>query len=790
MTTVPAFSLTADERARVDRVDQLVALGAAGVGQLVAAMSDASWTVRRAVVAGLIALGDDATAALCSWLSERRTTESAIAAAVDALAGSIGDRVNPAVIALLDHRLAAVTADAAQILGRRRAAEAAPALARLVDHGDDNVAVAAIEALGAIGGAVAVEPLIAVLARKSFFRTFAALQVLPKTGDPRAIAPLAGLLGDETYRLEAARALGRTGSALAIAPLASLLPASGGDAMVRLVALALADLVARAEWAGSAERVIAELRRLIGPWLGRFAGVLRATDPVERAAIAGLLGRIGNASALPALARLLDDTATAEIATAAIQRISRSHDAAMTEVLTASDPAARIAALPAVTSRHNAPEVRALLGDDDPEVRARACDALARIGDTSAVPALFGLLGDGNLRVAHAATAAIQSLGSHDTAARAIAALETGAPGVRRQALRVIAYLGCDGAFDAVSRAIGDPDRRLAELAVSALGALDDPRVHGVLAELAHGTEPSLRAAAMRAIGHRTVPQTPGAGAPADAVDLLERGLTDDSAWVRYYACQGLGRIGEPRSTAALIGRLGDPTPHVRVAAIEALAHLDTPAAWQALCSAVRSPDPDHQRAALVGIGLRSSAAALAFLLEATGSPDPATRLIALSGLARRSEPEASAAVGAAAFDAAPGVCEAALSLLGERDDRIAADALVAVVLASEPDHPAHRVLSRPGAVRVAAIWARLAEASEHEVTVLVAALARMGDAAAIAALFDCLELGNRFARRIAATTLVAIDAVNARARAAELASKDPDPDVRRACAAVQPAQG
>src|SRR6185295_16426142 len=162
-----------------------------------------------------------------------------------------------------------------------------------------------------------------VLSRHNFFRTFAALQVLSRTGDPRAIAPLAALLGDDTYRLEAARALGRTGSALAIAPLASLLPGSRGDAPVRLVALALADLVGRAEWSGAADRVIAEMRRVIAPWLGRFVGALHATDPVERAAIASLLGRIGDASALPALAHLLDDRTMVETATEAIQRISR-----------------------------------------------------------------------------------------------------------------------------------------------------------------------------------------------------------------------------------------------------------------------------------------------------------------------------------------------------------------------------------------------------------------------------------------------------------------------------------
>jgi HEAT repeat protein len=774
VTPGPAFSLTADERRRIEHIDELVALGAAGVPELIAAMSDASWTVRRATVAALAALGDDAAGPLCAWLRDRRTSEHAIAAAVDALAGSIGGATTAVVTTLLEDPRPQIIADGAHILGRRRAVEAAPALGALIDHGDDNVAVAAIEALGAIGGSAAVEPLIGAIARKSFFRTFPALQVLPRTGDPRAIAPLADLLGDETYRLEAARALGRTGSALAIAPLASLLPAGGGDAVVRLVALALADLVARAAWSGTADRVVAELRRVIAPALDRFIGALRTTDPQERMAIASLLGRIGDATALPALARLLDDPATAAIATEAIQGIGRAHDTAMIEALRARDPAARIAVLPIVGSRRAAPEVRALLDDDEPEVRARACEALARIGETLAVPRLFALLGDPSPRVAHAAAAAIQSLGTADTAALAITALARGTAGVRRQALRIIGTLGCDGAYDAVRAAIADPDRRIAELAVGALGVLDDARVEPALAELACSPVEAVRAAAMRAIAQRAGPQ---------AAALLARGVTDEAAWVRYYACQGLGRIGQ--APALLIERLADATPHVRIAAIEALAHVETDAAWQALCAMVRSADPDQQRAALVGIGLRATPAALPFLLDATASPDAATRLIALSGLAPRAEPEALAALGAAARDAAPEIEEAALSLLGERADRAAAEVLVATALACDVEHPAHRALSRPGAARSAAIQARLGDASGRDADVLVAALARMGDDAAITALFAGLELANPAVRRAAATALVAIEAPGARARVIQLARLDPDPDVRRASAAA-----
>jgi HEAT repeat protein len=766
--------LTEAEHRRVVHIDELVALASSGVDELLASLADPSWTVRRAGIAGLASLGDDAVGPLCAWLCEQRSEERSIAATVTALATSIGGSATAAVIALLTDPRPAIAADAAHILGRRRASEAAPMLARSIAHRDDNVAVAAIEALGAIGAHLAIDELIEVIRGRNFFRTFAALQVLARSGDPRAVGPLAKLLDDPAYRVEAARALGRTGSSQAIAPLASLIP-HGEPPIVRLVALALADLVACAEWNGAVGQVGQLLQAFVAPSLAAFAGVLDTTDRAEREALTFMLGRIGDASVMPVLAQLLDDPGLHATATDAIQRIARADHAAQLAAL-AGTAAACIAVLPAVTSREAAARVRALLGHEDTEIRARACDALARIGDPTAVPELFAALGDPNPRVALAATAAIQSLGVADTGVRAIAALRFGSPQARRYALRIISYRGSGDAFEAVREAIGDADRRIAELAVASLGAIDDPRVDRVLADLARSPVQELRAAAMRAAAQRS---------GEAACEIIERGLADEFAWVRYYACQGLGRVGGSQAVDQLVTRLADAAPQVRIAAIEALAHLETPAAWQALCSVIRSADPDERRAALVSMTLHPDDAALAFLIDAAGSSDVATQLIALSGLARRSDGSALAALAEAARSGTVEVREAALSLLGERPDQPAADAVVELALACAPEHRVHLTLSRPGAARIAAITARLAIASDHGASILAAALARMGDDASITALFEVLALGNAAARRAAAIMLVAVGVPSAPSVIARIASEDPDIDVRRVCASL-----
>ncbi len=770
MSTAQFLSLTAAEQRRVEHIDQLVSLGAASVEQLIAALSEPSWTVRRAAVAGLAALGDDACDALCSWLCTQRTSEHAIAAAVDALSGSIGRTVTPAIDRMLDHGDPAIAADAASILGRRRASETVPHLAVLVAGTDDNVAVAAIEALGRIGGSAAVDALISVVQTRSFFRTFPALQVLSRIDDPRVVAPIAELVPDELFRVEAIRALGRTGAPAAIPTLAGLL--AGPDPDVRLVACALADLLERADWLGSTARVGHAMRSTLG-LASRFAGALRGADPAERVAIARVLGTIGDGSMLPALIGLLEDGQARAAATRAIEQITVLDATALVAALEGGTTEIRIALLPLAKTSRAAACVRDLLTDEDPEVRARSCEALGRLGDTSAVPSLFAALDDPSPRVTYAATAAIHSLGSAATGVLALQALRSDRVSRRRHALRIIAYLGLGQAFEPVLAAIEDPDVRIAELAVAALGALDDSRVEPILVELARRPEEAIRSATMRAASQR--------GGEVMG-DLLARGLADDAAWVRYFASQGLGRIGRNAATAGLIERLADAYPHVRIAAIEALAWLDTPQAWQALASSARSLDADEQRAALVGLSHRPRPAALPFLTDAAQSPDMATRLIALAGLARSPDPRALPPLVAAARGDVSELRDAALALLAERTDRAAAEALVDAALVSESDHPVHLSLSRLSGPWVAAITARLSNADDRAAPVLVAALARVG---ALDALFSTLRSPSPPARRAAAAALIMIDAEGARAAVEALASSDPDPDVRGACRAA-----
>ncbi|TQF15122.1 HEAT repeat domain-containing protein, partial [Myxococcus llanfairpwllgwyngyllgogerychwyrndrobwllllantysiliogogogochensis] len=295
VTGSPLF-LSAEDRARVEEVEQLARGGAGSLERLVAGLDTSSWAVRRAVVAALARLGTPAVPPLCDVLRHRRDNEARLAAAVEALVASTG-AVEESLEGLADSPSAPIVCDAAQVLGRRRSRRSVPLLARLTVHPDDNVAVAAIEALGRIGGGAAVDALLAALGSGNFFRIFPAIDVLGRCGDPSVVPALLGLLADPFYALESARALGRTGQDAAVPALVSLLR-RGNDALVRVAAVALVDIhEAQVQRFGGARAVQAALRSGPGPDLSmlgrRLAQAITSADSAERAALARLLGWVG-----------------------------------------------------------------------------------------------------------------------------------------------------------------------------------------------------------------------------------------------------------------------------------------------------------------------------------------------------------------------------------------------------------------------------------------------------------------------------------------------------------------
>ena len=497
------LTVSPDDSSRIVEVQRLAQRGSAAVDALVAMLTERSWVVRRAVVTALGRVGTAAVPALCRALSADRSNEARLAAAVDALVGSSGD-VEPHLLALAESSdVPAVICDVAQILGRRGSRASVPMLSRLAAHPDDNVAVAAIEALGRIGGPTTVEPLLAAVTSGNFFRTFPAIAALGQSGDPRAAAPLAALLGDTKYVTEAANAIARTGQLSTVEPLARVLV---HDDPVHTIsaANALVETVRRhADRSGGCEATVAAFRAAAPERArDRLSAVLDGASPLDRIAVACVLGWLGDALAVRVLIGFLDEEASlAEPALHALASLGEAAEPELRAAIRQKSGAHRSRLLPLLASRRAAlPELLECLTDDDPQVRTLACDALGRIGDPSAVPGLFGLIGDRDPRVTHAAISAIQSLGSDEAKRHALEAARSTEPRVRRSAVRIISYFAYPDAIGVLLEASADPDERIGNTAMGGLALLEDPRATAALLDATRHPSAPTRAAACRAL--------------------------------------------------------------------------------------------------------------------------------------------------------------------------------------------------------------------------------------------------------------------------------------------------
>ena len=476
-----------------------------------------------------------------------------------------------------------------------------------------------------------------------------------------------------------------------------------------------------------------------------------------------------------ALTALLDAAPpVAEAASAALRVLGPRVEEQIVRDIRAGDGNHKRALLPFVSSRTATPDVVDCLRDEDPDVRILACEALGRIGAVSAVTSLFTLLSDSDTRVSYAAVAAIQALGGRETDRLAIEAAGASDVRVRRAALRILTYFGSSAALGVFLTSLRDPDERVRESAISGLPFMDDPRAFEALVACAKDEAGRTRAAAMRALGQ--------CAGDLRASAYLLKGLGDPDPWVRYYACQALGKLSFEPAAEAIIRRLEDPAGQVRVAAVEALSCLNSDVAARSLEAAATDADSDIQRAAIVGLGVAHREAALPLVLRAARSTDPATRLVAMSALAGFRSPGVLAAFVAAACDPAESVRTAAVGFLSAMSGAAATHALVGLLAKTPSREQVLAGLALHVEGRIAGLTSALETTDDETSPALTSALARMRRPDASKALADVMGLRNVAARKAAASALAALGSKDALAVLRQAAAEDPEAEVRQIC--------
>jgi HEAT repeat protein len=161
-------------------------------------------------------------------------------------------------------------------------------------------------------------------------------------------------------------------------------------------------------------------------------------------------------------------------------------------------------------------------------------------------------------------------------------------PLVRESAAKIAGYFGYSNCADLLLKSCSDEDERVRKAAVEHLPYLEDERVPQVLAETLKTDTPKVRAAAAAAMGIVE-------GAESNLISALK----DEDPWVRYFASQSLGRLGNPNAVSALIEVAhSDSFNHVRIAAIQSLGKLGGQSSVEAIRKQLGSTDKDVARVA------------------------------------------------------------------------------------------------------------------------------------------------------------------------------------------------
>ncbi len=185
--------------------------------------------------------------------------------------------------------------------------------------------------------------------------------------------------------------------------------------------------------------------------------------------------------------------------------------------------------------------------DDDPRVREASAWALSQIWDPvkmDGAPMIVEALGDPDPGVRHAAARALAAFGSTPSVVAAL--LENlRHPDVnrRRSTVQALALIEAPAAYDTLIHALEDPDARVRQGAIAALGELGDPRALRAISERLHADrDPGVRSEAAFRTGKL--------GDATLAPSLREALRREVDPSVRRWLAWALEELGEPQPSS------------------------------------------------------------------------------------------------------------------------------------------------------------------------------------------------------------------------------------------------
>jgi HEAT repeat protein len=497
----------------------------------------------------------------------------------------------------------------------------------------------------------------------------------------------------------------------------------------------------------------------------------------ERAFAAELLGRVGNASAVPALLETVQNTRT-----------------------------------------------------EDADVREIALRALARIADPRAVAPLVEALRNAEVWLAPRMADILTRHGEHVVQPMISFLEEGGRHHARAWAANILGDVHAHRAFPVLVRSLGDLEDEVRAKSAYALGRLGDRRATPYLLEhLLTDPAPFVRARIAGALGQFDDPEV---------IERLVRSLGDPAWWVRMRSVEALEQIGD-QAEGPLLVALDDPDPELRIRSAVALERLGVPARTVRMIEENDRPEEAREiltkfaaagaRELLAELLLHpSSAVRLAVvaairrtgrrdlareLIQAAADTDPTVRAAAFDTLRSLGQREAVPAALAGMADSDEAVRTEAIHLLGDlggpaitmdlrnmaSDPEVAVRAAVARALglvgATDASAEISRLLTDPAAsVRHAAAEAaataglaalvpelvdRLSDSDERVRAAAAEALGRLGDESVVPPLVRAFSGASAELRQAITSAVAALDPERLRDLHAALIEEKASPEIR-----------
>ena len=315
-------------------------------------------------------------------------------------------------------------------------------------------------------------------------------------------------------------------------------------------------------------RALSALRRLVARTTddgdrarlaGLFVARLAAERPLaERRAAAELLGRLGSAAHVDALAPLLENRELFDTAAQALAQIpGEEARTTLVNALARPRPAEQTALLIELLAARGEPanlEVfRAAATVENDVVRAAAAKALGSLGEPAAAKPLLALLRSKSLRVRLAALEAAIGLAqaldrkgegqaASDLAWRAYEAARSDAE--RAVALPGLATVVGRGALREVERGMGSREAKFRHAAVVALSRIEGPAADELVVQGARSARDDIRPLLFAEVGRREI---------ATAAPVLLEAARERDEGVALGALAALGQVAQPSLAGAVL---------------------------------------------------------------------------------------------------------------------------------------------------------------------------------------------------------------------------------------------